>query len=64
MKGKSTEVLEQLTHVENTRSNVKKCFEHREKKVKQYARQIKYTSQRHSPTKVTPDIDFADEPVV
>ena len=63
MKGKSTEVLEQLTHFENTRSNVKKCFEHREKS-KQCVRQIKYTSQRHSPTKVTPDIDFADEPVV
>ena len=35
-----------------------------EKKVKRYVRQIKYTSQRHSPTKVTLDIDFADEPVV
>ena len=36
----------------------------KEKKEKQYVRQIIYTNQGHLPTKVTPDINFADKPVV
>ena len=34
------------------------------KKLKHYVRQIKYTSQWHLHVKLTPDIDFTDEPVV
>ena len=35
-----------------------------EKKEKRYIRQITYTNRAHLRTKVTPDIDFADESVV
>ena len=35
-----------------------------ETKEKQYTRQIIYTNQGHSPTKVTPDIDFTDKSLV
>ena len=49
---------------ENTRSNANKCCEHWEKKRKQYIRQIIYTSQGHLSAKITPEIDFAVEPVV
>ena len=35
-----------------------------EKKGKQYVRQIIYTNQGHSHTKVTPVIDFTGEPVI
>ena len=35
-----------------------------ERKEKQYIRQIMYTNQEHLPTKVTPDLDFSDEPIV
>ena len=35
-----------------------------QKKGKQYIRHIIYTNQGHLPTKVTPDIDFTDEPVI
>ena len=35
-----------------------------ERKEKQYIRQIMYTNQEHLPTKVAPDLDFSDEPIV
>ena len=35
-----------------------------QKKVKRYFRQIKYTNQGHLLSKVTPDINLRDEPVV
>ena len=48
---------------ENTRSNVRKCCNHWEKG-KQNIRQIIYTNQADLPTKVTPIIDFTDEPII
>ena len=35
-----------------------------EKKGKQYVGHIVHTNQGHLPTKVTPDIDFTDKPVI
>ena len=48
---------------ENTRSDMRNCFNHWEKG-KQYIRKIIYINQVHVPTKVTPAIDFTDEPVI
>ena len=48
---------------ENTKRNIKNVVI-TEKKEKRYIRQITYTNRGHLRTKVTPDIDFADESVV
>ena len=48
---------------EKTRSHVKKYYDHWKKR-KQYVRQITYINQGHSPTKVTPVIDFTNKPII
>ena len=55
MKGSGTKKLEhsEIFEFENTRSNVKECCDHWEKRKKQYVRQIVYTKQGHLLTKVT-----------
>ena len=57
--GKGYEGIKTIFEFENIRSHAKKCRDHREK-----VRQIIYTNQGHLPTKITPVIDFTDEPVI
>ena len=49
---------------ENTKSYVKKCCDHWGERKTIYIRQIIYINQGHLAAKVTPAIDFTDEPVI
>ena len=64
MKERGTKKLQQLKHLSlKIQKATSKNGTITEKK-KNNIRQIIYTNQGHLPTKVTPDINFADEPVV
>ena len=49
---------------ENTKSYIKKYSDHWGKRKTTYVRQIIYINQGHLAAKVTPPIDFTDEPVI
>ena len=65
MKGRDTKKLEQLKSLSlKIEEAISKSVAITEEKGKQYVRQIIYINQGHLPAKVTPAIDFTDEPII